>query len=45
MDQDIIQFSEETSSILLKDVDEAFHQEIDEFSQNIDFQMSQIKME
>lgn len=43
MDQDIIQFSEETSSILLKDVDEAFHQEIDEFSQNIDFQMSQIK--
>lgn len=43
MDQDIIQFSEEASSILLKDVDEAFHQEIDEFSQNIDFQMNQIK--
>ena len=43
MDQDIIQFSEDASSILLKDVDEAFHKEIDEFSQDIDFQISQIK--
>lgn len=44
MDQDIIQFSENASSILLKDIDEAFHKEIDEFSQDIDFQMNQIKI-
>lgn len=40
---DIEQMSEEFSSITLEDVNQAFYQEIDEFSQDINFQMNRIK--
>ena len=40
---EISQISEEFSTILLEDLNEAFHDEIDNFSQNIDFYREQIK--
>lgn len=40
---DIEQMSEEFSSITLEDVNQAFYQEIDEFSQDINSQMNRIK--
>ena len=41
---DIAELSEEYSSITLNEINELFHQEIDEFSQDIDEQFKKIKI-